>query len=489
MDSKNLKLPRWEIWSVIFILLVAAFARLYKIPDYMTFLGDEGRDALVVRDIVKGIHFPLIGPGTSVGSMYLGPLYYYLVAPSLLLFNFSPVGLAAEVAVFGVLTVALLWWVGRRWFGVIPALTVSLLYALSPAVITYSRSSWNPNIMPFFAMLSMYGTWKIRETGVWRWFPVVAVSLAFVLNSHYLGLLLLPIVILYLLLSKNIFKSKKVILISFVIFLFLMSPLVLFDMRHNWVNFNAMRVFFTDRQNTVNIKAYKALPFIWPIWNDIVSHLLTAGNIFLGQIISAILGLFIFVKIIQRRFQPELVFTLVWVGVGLVGLGLYRQHIYVHYYGFLFPAVFLLLGFLFKSLSKRFITVIISLTIFGLLLSFEILANPFRFSGNLQLRRTTVISQFITKEADGQKFNLALISHTNYDAGYRYIFKLLNSPYTTIHDRLAGQLFVICEIPDCKPIGNPLWEVAAFGWAKIDRKWDFPWGVTLYRLIHNPSGT
>ena len=63
--------------SLIGILLLAAFFRLYKIADYMTFLGDEGRDVLIVRNLLTKADPILIGPGTSVGNMYLGPLYYY----------------------------------------------------------------------------------------------------------------------------------------------------------------------------------------------------------------------------------------------------------------------------------------------------------------------------------------------------------------------------------------------------------------------------
>jgi hypothetical protein len=267
-----------------------------------------------------------------------------------------------------------------------------------------------------------------------------------------------------------------------------MSPLVLFDMRHNWVNFNALKTFFTDRQGTVNIKAYKAIPNLWPIWSDFVSNLMTAGNLLLGRVVAALLILFIIVKILKKQLNEELLFTVIWLLVGITGLGLYKQHIYVHYYGFLFPAVFLLMGFMLKTFNTRIYTAVLSVIIFGLLLSVELTANPFLSSPNLQLQRTTEIAEFITKEAAGKPFNLALVSRTNYDAGYRYVFKLLNSPYVTIHDQMTDQLYVICENTDCKPVGNPLWEVAAFGWAKIDQKWDFPWQVSVYRLVHNPEG-
>lgn len=72
-------------WIIITILILGAFLRLHKIGDYMTFLGDEGRDVLIVRNLLVKADPILIGPGTSVGGMYLGPLYYYFMAPFLLL--------------------------------------------------------------------------------------------------------------------------------------------------------------------------------------------------------------------------------------------------------------------------------------------------------------------------------------------------------------------------------------------------------------------
>lgn len=484
-----MKFKRWEIVAVILILVISGFCRLYRIPDYMTFLGDEGRDVLVIRDIVLGKHFPLIGPGTSVGNMYLGPLYYYLVAPSLLLSGFSPVGPAVEVALIGLATVVLLWWMTRPWFGRVIALSISFLYGLSPLVITYSRSSWNPNIMPFFALLAMYGTWQFWRYQTKGWLMVIAVSLAFVLNSHYLGLLLFPVAAVFILLSKNIFKSKNILFSSVFIFLLLMSPLLIFDMRHNWANLNALKIFLTQRESTVNFKAYKALPNIWPIWQDIVSNLLSPRNQIFSILLAVIIGIFTLLQILKKKITPEFLFVLIWLFAGLVGLGLYKQHIYVHYYGFLFPVPFILLGFLFKSLKTGLSARLLSLTIFLSVFIIFIQANPFNFSANLQLQRTTEIAEFITDQSKGLNFNLALLSKTNYDAGYRYMFELLNSPYFTIHDRVTDQLYVICEIPDCKPVGNPLWEIAAFGWARIDKVWNFPWAVTVYRLVHNPTGS
>src|SRR4030042_1440574 len=105
-----------EFIFLVLILAIGAFFRLYKISEYMTFLGDEGRDAIVVRRLLVNFDPILVGPGTSIGNMYLGPLYYYMMAPFLLLANFSPAGPAVHIALLGVATIFLVWYVAREWF-------------------------------------------------------------------------------------------------------------------------------------------------------------------------------------------------------------------------------------------------------------------------------------------------------------------------------------------------------------------------------------
>src|SRR4051812_42834027 len=90
--------------AVLGILLVAAFLRLYRIADYMTFLGDEGRDVLVAKGILEG-HLVFLGPRASAGDFFLGPIYYYMMAPFLWLFHYDPVGPAVMVALLSVATV------------------------------------------------------------------------------------------------------------------------------------------------------------------------------------------------------------------------------------------------------------------------------------------------------------------------------------------------------------------------------------------------
>src|SRR3990167_8224922 len=118
-----------KIVILIGILITASFLRLYRIRDYIVFLGDEGRDALVWLHMVKQGEFTFLGPTASVGGFYLGPVYYYMALPFYFLWN-DPVGPAIFVALVGIATVWFVYHVGKLWFGEIAGLTASFIYAI-----------------------------------------------------------------------------------------------------------------------------------------------------------------------------------------------------------------------------------------------------------------------------------------------------------------------------------------------------------------------
>lgn len=484
-------------WLIILILIVGAFLRLYKIDGYMTFLGDEGRDVIIVRNLLVNADPILIGPGTSVGGMYLGPLYYYFMAPFLLLSNFSPVGPAVGVALLGIATIYLVYLAGFEWFSKTAGLISSALFAISPTVITFSHSSWNPNIMPFFALLSVYAIWKAytsrvasREVG-W-WLIICAVSFAFVLQSHYLGLLLAPVIFIYWFLSKPKTYIPYTIY-SILIFLFLMSPLLAFDIRHDWMNSRALYKFLTVRDETVAITPWTALPKIYPIYEQVVGSMLTAKDKLASVFVSIILLVYLFFTFVRNHKLNTKPFILIttWLVFGLIGFGLYKQSVYDHYFGFLFPVPFLLVGAFSENIFKfksKLVKVVLILALIGLVF-LNINNNPFRYQPNYQMRRAQNVTNKVLEIAEGKPFNLAVLAERNYEDGYRYFMEVKGAK--VMHaDRwdqktIVDNLIVICEKPKekCDPTHSPKAEVANFGWSKIDSEYEVD-GVIIYKLTH-----
>ena len=484
------KITAWlkKNWILVLILVVGATLRLYKIDQFMTFLGDEGRDAIIVRRLLVNFDLILIGPGTSIGNMYLGPLYYYMMAPALLFANFSPVGPAAMIAGLGVVTIWFVWWAGREWFSTRAGLTAAALYAISPTVIIYSRSSWNPNIMPFFALLSIYSIYRVWKFKQFKWLLVLAVSYAFVLQSHYLGLLLAPALFLFWLLKR---PPIRYTIYASVIFLTLMSPLAIFDARHGWRNFSAMKTFFTARQETVSARPWNAAPKLYPQFEEINWSLIAAKDETAGKVTSMFLlaaTVFLLFKKKKDIFATPYFLLLSWLGIALLGFGLYKQHIYDNYFGFIFAAPFLLLGAIVSELSK--IKKLSILLFIGLsVLVFINLRNlPLKYP-NQQLKRSMEVAEKIAEESGEVPFNIAVVAERNYEDGYQYFLEKDNEKVIEIDaqrsETVTAQLFVICEMPPekCDPTHSSKAEVANFGWSKIENQWEVM-GVTIYKLAH-----
>lgn len=500
-----------EFIVLLIILLVGSFLRLYRISEYLTFLGDEGRDVIVVRRLLLFADPILVGPGTSIGNMYLGPLYYYFMAPWLWLFNYNPVGPAVGVATLGIFTIWFVWYIAKQWFpstgsGQVAAPIAALLYAVAPTVIIYSRASWNPNIMPFFALLTIYSLWQVWQKQNYKWMIVLAIAFAFVMQSHYLGLLLGPVIGLFWILafwsSRKDSNTKYLILntiYSAAIFLLLMSPLVIFDARHGWRNFEAIKKFFLERQTTVSARPWNALPNTLPLLNEINARLITARDEAWGKWIAPLLlAPIIFVigaskKIkLQKTQKNAYLLLFAWFGMALIGLGLYKQEIYDHYYGFFFAAPFLILGGLAQSLvnSSRIRGISLVIPVVFLLVALNLINNPIKYGPGRQLQRTEEVADEIIKLSADKPFNLAVIAERNYDDAYQYFLenkgaKMVDIDPQKFEETITEQLFVVCEMEPqkCDPTHSPKAEVAGFGWSAIEQQWSIS-GTTVYKLVH-----
>lgn len=495
-----------EFFLLCLLLLFSAFLRFYRLPEYMTFLGDEGRDALVIKELLVNHHYPFIGPPTSIGNIYLGPLYYYMMALPMTIFWLNPAAAAYQVAVIGVLTIALIYYLSRVWFGTLAAFLAAFLYAISPVTIVYSRSSWNPNPAPFFALLSVFGLFKSHRSGNFLWFILSGAALAFAVQMHYLALILLPVFAALWLYEFSLWYRGKLerkhfytgTIGAILAFLALMSPLAIFDIRHNFMNYRAMLEFFTNRQTTVNINPFNTVERVYPIYNhDLISRYFSIENPYFNIIISVavllplIFGLYLKFKKHQLMKWSYLMLG-IWLFGAVAGLALYKQNIYDHYLGFVNPVPFILLGaltslsLLIKQLeTRRMVFVVLFFLFTGLIVS-SLSKNPLLTPPNSQLKKTQDISRFVISKTANKPFNFALLSKNNYDSAYQFYLDFYGYKPMQVPFNITEQLFVVCEDAVCEPLNNPKYEIAGFGWAKIDWQEDVN-GVKVFKLSHNPE--
>lgn len=455
----------------------------------MVFLGDEGRDALVVKRILVDQKYTLLGPATSIGNMYLGPLYYYFMIIPMAVSGLNPLGPAMMVALFGVITVFLVYKITKEWFGETAAFIASGLYAVSPSIIANTRSSWNPNPMPLFATILVYSLYKSVK-GNPKWMSISLAMIAIVLQLHYMSLFLIPLVIIFWFISwKNKDRRRKLYkytLLGILLFLILFGPFILFELRHDFINTKALITFIQENQDPnmyqrkTDFNPFKNIFLFIPIWSQVFHRLLPqvlSKLTYLISIISLISGAYFLFK--KRNLA---LFTLMaWMIIGVFGVSFYKGVMNDHYIGFLFPAPFILFGFLLTKFLKN------NRLIIGLVTAVMILINIryvdiFFSTGDKQLNRTREVVNFIIEKSNNAPFNFALISDHNYEDPYTFFFEVKSVKPVPTHEKIEDQLFVVCE-GSCNPIGHPKWEVASFGWAKIGEEWQLD-GRKVYKLVH-----
>ncbi len=505
------------------ILALAAFYRLHKIRDYLRFLGDEGRDVLKVYEILHG-ELTLLGPTSSVGGFFLGSIYYYFMAPFLFFFNYDPVGPAVMVALFGIATVFLLYKVCMIFFNRRVAVFASILYAISPLVVDYSRSSWNPNPFPFFSLLSLFVIYEAIKRQSLRLFFIAGILLGIAMQLHYLALFLGAVVFSYMLFTM-LFKSKlnkafvdliKRYLVVFVGFLIGWSLFIAFEIRHNFLNIKNIIDFVFHSGNTgsgagffqtisdVFFRLFGRSVFAFPApehftrYGSLVINVWTIF-IFLSAVLSTALLIFYFYKSLKTKDDNFYKYSLLffWLVVGIILFGFYKKAIYDYYFAFLFPLPFILVSLLLNFIweNKKYIksfSKVIALGLFVIIFAINLQGAPFRYPPNRQLNQAESIADFVMTKTDAKPFNFALITGGNSDHAYRYFFTIWNHSPTTIEypgkdpqrKTVTDQLFVVCESPlPCYPIGHSLWEIAGFGRAEIAGEWDVS-VVRIYKLVH-----
>ena len=333
------------VFSVIFLL--GAYLRLYRISDYMGFLGDEGRDALVVKRMIVDHEFTLLGPITSVGLMHLGPAYYYFMVPFLWAWNLDPVGPAIMVAFFSLATMMLIWGLAREFFSTRVAIIATFFYAISPLVIVHSHSSWNPNVLPFWSLLIIYGLLKVVVKHDYKWICVVGASLGIALQLHYVALVFIPIVVatLGLIRWKLPWKYWLGVVGSGII---TYSPFILFELRHQFINSLTVWQFVTRGGDAKTFGLLYVTNKIWDLvvrlfWRLVVIENAEISILFLGLISITLIWL-LFQTEKNIFYKKALKVLLTWLAIGIGVLAFYTGTIYDYYLMFAFPLPFILLG-------------------------------------------------------------------------------------------------------------------------------------------------
>src|SRR3990167_2499786 len=453
---------------LILILIAAASIRFYRLPEYLQFLGDQGRDLLVVKDMIVNHKFTLLGPTASVGGFYTGPIYYYFMLPFLWLSNLHPVGSAVMAVLFGLATIVLVYYFVKDLAGEKAGLISALLMAVSPKMIDISRFSWNPNPVPFFSLAGIYALYK-------RWVFVSGICLGILVQLHYIDLVFGPILGLALVFMFKLKDLVKQILLVSAGFIVGNSMFLLFELRHGFPNTKSVVEFIFRGGQTVAPRSFNFIELFMEIYRRTFENVFQViANPVFNLIIYSSLLVFIY---FSWKNRPKLIPVLTWLVVCILGLGFYRGALLEHYFNFLYILPFVILGVVISR--HKVFYLVLPFLIYLSIIKWYIFSPP-----NNLVEQTQAVDRIVMQLVDGEDFNFALITPGNSDHAYRYFLEIWGKTAKVIYNpdidpmriSVTNQLIVVCE-GECEPLGNPLWEVAGFGGAEIKDEIAGPAGI------------
>ncbi|NTW13567.1 MAG: glycosyltransferase family 39 protein [Candidatus Moranbacteria bacterium] len=242
------------ILGLILVILIGTFLRFYHFHDWMHFELDQSRDARVVNDALFGGpgELTLLGMKAGGTSLRLGPGFYYLQYLSGLLFGATPVGMAFFIPILSVAAIGLFFLLSRRYFSEWLSLGLTSLFSVSTFLVMYGRFAWNPNPLPFFAILGFYALLRSVEPEAkhaGRWFLIAASAIGFSTHLHFLAFVALPAITLAFLLIRRPRFTAKVWLLAAGIVMLLYVPVALNEMVTGGVNSKAFISAVTNKSS------------------------------------------------------------------------------------------------------------------------------------------------------------------------------------------------------------------------------------------------
>jgi len=503
LSSRSTLLASLTTPTIVFLVIallmvfVVIFLRFYRIPEYLMFLSDQGRDAIILKRLVTLEKLVFVGPTTSIGNVFTGPFYYYLVAPFMWLFRLDPVGPAYAIALINSLgLVGVFGYVWRR-YGKVTSLLFLTLVGLASTQIFQSRYSWNPNPVPLFTMLTLIAWQKTLETKKVRYFILSGLLFGFCLQLHYITIIILAPVVFSVFvkiiktvrnhqlqigtarLLPTIFRSVPPThyVLLFVSCILSFTPIILFEIKNNFINTYAfVRAFSTSE---VQAKTTFFIDRLRDSCAGFINHLLLIK--ITGDQALIVLTIFFIVALIfvwkqKRRNSYFIVWCVVLVITNIFALSRLEVGRHVHYFNPSYWPMYLTIAYVGNSILHIFsnriykgIIIIVLLIILGLYVKTQITSLYFLTDKPriyTQVRQAKVVAQYIISQQTSDQYQVVGLPFFETEGHYRYYLEYLkHKPMSADSLGDPKELFVICHElakKDCDIPGNPQWQLADF---------------------------
>lgn len=444
------------------IIVFGAFLRFYGYNEnlYIThesfYLSTDIAMAFLIADRILNLgHLLLVGPTTSLYQVnILAPTYYYIITILFAILK-SESAVTLIFTFIGIASIFLIFLLGRLLFGIRSGLIASFLYALSFTMVAYSRHIWEPHLVPFFVLVSLYLiVLADRKNNVILLF--LALICYFISLMYISAYLLLP-AFLYLFYNqqrklnnspvKSIFRS--IFSFSF-LFLILYLPVFIYEIRNN---FPSLQYLINVLMGDTGYFSYDFSNYFTTISTNfmlLVKSTFGTLNFYTFLYFTSLLAVFLPLLIKIVLSDRNLLTLYVFFTAALALSGFYQQNLEAHRLAALYPIFFLMISRILDRLffHKKSNYQIVSLLLGVILILHFLSINSSIYINNIVLKEKSFhknlsknpfsVARYLLSSAGNDSFSFYTItprSNTNYYSTLYYyaLEKLTNKKFASLN--------------------------------------------------------
>lgn len=394
------------------IFLIFLFFRFWRIDKFQYWSDDEQLLWYTIRHIVIDRHPSLVVVNTALG-VSLGSIYHLLISPWYYLTKLNPQLILLLGNIFSLASILTIYKAGKILGGKKNGLIVSFLYSASFISSLFDRRLWalTPNfLVTTLSIIALFGLISGKKKYIYLLLP--AFVLPFNSDPSLLVALISSLIAIILLKIK---LDRKHLAIFIVSILFFLSPLIIFEIRHNGQNFKSIKnlisinnfktnknnnsFFLIDQLNYFSKFVYLRPSKVSEIYFS-YDQVENNKNI-LPTIFSIAIIIFFIYKTVKTKDKKDIILTIFLIsyvsGIYIFKTALSRNSEFF-YSVVISPVIFLVLAEIISKKSKTFI--FFSLSIYLLVNLYSLLNSELKYPLNEKLKLVETVAKKININED-----------------------------------------------------------------------------------------
>lgn len=220
-----------SFWLLVIIFGFEIFLRFYQMDSKNPFGYDQVDNAWAAKNILVNHEFPLVGMVAKGNSnIYIGPIYYYLIAVSYWIFNMNPIASAVFAGATSIFNFWVIYFVVKNLFSKKMALIALFINTFFLPAILFDRVQWPVNFIPSISLLVFYFLYRVLLGDIKKLIHLsITVGLSF--SVHFTSIFYPIIVLLSLPLLPRTKETLKYIFISIPLFLIFLIPNIVYEVQ------------------------------------------------------------------------------------------------------------------------------------------------------------------------------------------------------------------------------------------------------------------